>query len=283
VALATAVSSLQIEFTVTDAAGNDSAANFGVDVLANAAPTISAILDQSILMNADTGALAFTVGDTEDGPAALVLAATSSNQVLVVDGTDFLFGGSGASRTLTVTPQANGVGVAVITVTVTDSVNATTTVTFTLTVTDTVSAPSISAIADFTMVRDTTSDAVAFTADDPQGAATITAITFDSSDTALIPVAGIVLTGTAPSLQFTVTPTPGATGTATITVSATDGTFTASRTFVITVQAPGSSSGSGDSDDDDESCTTGESSGLGLLALLALLGFAAIGVRTRKA
>jgi hypothetical protein len=283
VALATAVSSLQIEFTVTDAAGNDSAANFGVDVLANAAPTISAILDQSILMNADTGALAFTVGDTEDGPAALVLAATSSNQVLVVDGTDFLFGGSGASRTLTVTPQANGVGVAVITVTVTDSVSATTTVTFTLTVTDTVSAPSISAIADFTMVRDTTSDAVAFTADDPQGAATITAITFDSSDTALIPVAGIVLTGTAPSLQFTVTPTPGAIGTATITVSATDGTFTASRTFVVTVQAPGSSSGSGDSNDDDESCTTGESSGLGLLALLALLGIAAVGVRTRKA
>src|SRR5262249_21272719 len=85
----------------------------------NTAPTISDIVNQTINEDATTGALAFTVGDAEPDPGLLTLSGTSSNHSLVPDG-NVVFGGSGANRTVTVTPLANQFGSATITVTVSD-------------------------------------------------------------------------------------------------------------------------------------------------------------------
>ncbi len=85
----------------------------------NTAPTISAIANQTIPANGNTGAIAFTVGDLESPAGVLVVSASSSNTVLVPDA-NIALAGAGASRTVTVTPAINQVGTATITVTVSD-------------------------------------------------------------------------------------------------------------------------------------------------------------------
>lgn len=100
---------------------------------ANTAPTISDIANQAIGENGTTGALAFTVNDSETAAASLTVTGSSSNTTLVPNA-NIVFGGSGANRTVTVTPAANQTGSATITVTVSDG-SLTASDTFTLTVT----------------------------------------------------------------------------------------------------------------------------------------------------
>jgi subtilisin-like proprotein convertase family protein len=97
------------------------------------APTISSIPNQTIQSNSSTGPLPFTIGDAETPPNELIVSGSSSNQVLVPN-TNIVFGGSGANRTVTVTPATNQKGVAQITITVTDEHNQSTSTMFTLTV-----------------------------------------------------------------------------------------------------------------------------------------------------
>jgi hypothetical protein len=85
----------------------------------NTPPTISDIANQTIAAGANTGALAFTVGDTETAAGSLTVSGASSNQTLVPVA-NIVFGGTGASRTVTVTPAAGQSGTATITVTVSD-------------------------------------------------------------------------------------------------------------------------------------------------------------------
>ena len=82
-------------------------------------PTITAIADQTVFVGQATGALSFTVGDTETTPANLIVTGTSSNTTLIPNG-NVVIAGSGANRTVTVTPAAGQHGVATITVLVSD-------------------------------------------------------------------------------------------------------------------------------------------------------------------
>jgi subtilisin family serine protease/PKD repeat protein len=90
----------------------------------NPAPTISSIADQSIVANASTGALSFTIGDAETAASSLTVTGSSSNQSLVPNA-NIVFGGNAASRTVTVTPATNQTGTATITLTVSDGALAT--------------------------------------------------------------------------------------------------------------------------------------------------------------
>jgi VCBS repeat-containing protein len=85
----------------------------------NDRPTISDIADKTIDWNTNTGALAFTIGDI-DGLTGVTVAGASSNPTLV-PAANIVFAGTGAGRTVTVTPAANQSGIATITVTVTDA------------------------------------------------------------------------------------------------------------------------------------------------------------------
>jgi hypothetical protein len=89
------------------------------EVAGNQAPTISVIPNQSIPRNANTGAIAFTIGDDTTAPQDLILAKASSNPTLVPTA-NIVFGGSGTNRTVTVTPATGLVGEATITITVSD-------------------------------------------------------------------------------------------------------------------------------------------------------------------
>ncbi len=106
-----------ITLMVIDANGGMDSEDFTLRV--NARPTIASIADQTIGVNTATGPLPFTVGDLETSAASLAVSASSSNLTLVPNA-NVLLGGSGASRTVAITPVANRIGAATITVSVSD-------------------------------------------------------------------------------------------------------------------------------------------------------------------
>ncbi|HKS36297.1 MAG TPA: Ig-like domain-containing protein, partial [Verrucomicrobiae bacterium] len=85
----------------------------------NDPPAISNISDRSTTVNVATAAIPFTVSDAETAAGSLTLSKGSSNPTLV-PANNIVFGGSGANRTVTVTPAAGQTGNATITVTVSD-------------------------------------------------------------------------------------------------------------------------------------------------------------------
>jgi formylglycine-generating enzyme required for sulfatase activity len=123
---------------ISNAFGEIQSSSVTVTVQANTAPTISDIAAQSIDAGGNTGALAFTIGDAQTAASSLTLSSSSSNTTLVPNA-NIVFGGSGASRTVTVTPASGQSGTATITVTVSDG-SLTASDTFVLTV---VNAPSV--------------------------------------------------------------------------------------------------------------------------------------------
>jgi hypothetical protein len=80
-----------------------------------------------------------TVGDVETAVGSLTLSGGSSNTALVPVA-NIVFGGTGANRTVTVTPAAGASGTALLTLTVSDGTTTAST-SFTLTVSSTPSAP----------------------------------------------------------------------------------------------------------------------------------------------
>jgi hypothetical protein len=201
---------------------------------ANTAPTISAITDQSVAHNTATGALAFTVGDTETAAGSLTVNRSSSNPTLVPVA-NIVLSGSGANRTVTVTPATGQSGTSTITITVSDG-SLSVQETFLLTVASAANtAPTISAIADQSLAHNTATGALAFTVGDAETAAGSLTVTGASSNTTLVPVANIVLGGSGANRTVTVTPATGQSGTATITITVSDGSLSVQETFPLTV------------------------------------------------
>jgi uncharacterized repeat protein (TIGR01451 family) len=107
-------------YVVSDGELNDTASvTLTVGASGNTAPTISDIVDQRVGMNAVLGPIPFTIGDVETDPGELALYAASSNPTLVLPA-NVGFGGSGANRSLTITPTTGISGTATITISVDD-------------------------------------------------------------------------------------------------------------------------------------------------------------------
>lgn len=100
---------------------------------ANTAPTVSAIGDQSIGQDTSAAGLAFAIGDAETDAGSLQVTATSSDTSLL-PASNVVLGGSGANRTLTLTPAESATGSATVAVTVTDPQGQSATRNFQLTV-----------------------------------------------------------------------------------------------------------------------------------------------------
>lgn len=123
-----------------NAAGNSGYSNTASGTTpANTPPTITAIANLAINKNSNTGAIAFTIGDATTPVGNLTITGLSSNTTLVPNA-NIVFAGTGANRTVTVTPAANQIGSVTITVNVSDG-NSTTTETFVLTVNEVVPTP----------------------------------------------------------------------------------------------------------------------------------------------
>jgi hypothetical protein len=218
-----------ITLSVSD--GIASTSDTFVLTVTNAVPTISDVSDQSIPTNSAISALAFTIGDAETAAEALVLSASSSNPSLVPDA-NIIFAGSGAERTVTVTPASNQAGTATIMLSVSDGISSTSD-TFVLTVTN--AAPTISDVSDQSIPANTSTTAIAFTIGDAETAVDSLVLSAASSNPNLVPVANIVFAGSGANRSVTISPTSNQAGTSTIGISVSDGLASTMDTFILTV------------------------------------------------
>lgn len=201
--------------------------------------------NQTILEDANTGLLPFTVGDETTAAGSLTLSATSSNEALVPVG-NITFGGTGASRTVRITPAANQNGGPVsITVTVRDAALNATSFKLDLTVTAVNDVPSFVKGANPTVLMNALPQAVAgwATAISPgpanESSQTVSFQVTNNTNSSLF-AAGPVIAADG-TLSFT--PAAGAFGAATLTIAVQDSGGTASggvdtsatQTFTITV------------------------------------------------
>jgi gliding motility-associated-like protein len=90
-----------------------------VYLIVNTDPTVSTFNDTTICTNTSLANLPFTVNDAETDPADLNVVAYSHDPA-VVPNSNITLGGSGANRTITITPPANTSGYTIIYVKVDD-------------------------------------------------------------------------------------------------------------------------------------------------------------------
>jgi protocadherin Fat 4 len=112
VVLSDGVNAVSTSFVVTVAAVDD-------------APTMDVIAPRTILEDKSTGLVNFTVADVDSAVTDLVVTATSSDTSVVPNG-NIVIGGSGAYRTLIITPAANQNGPVTITIALSDGTLVTT-------------------------------------------------------------------------------------------------------------------------------------------------------------
>lgn len=82
-------------------------------------PTISDIANMKAVRGVTTNPMGFTIGDAETAAGALTVSGSSSNTTILPNAS-IVFGGSGADRTIELTPAANQTGQVTVTVTVSD-------------------------------------------------------------------------------------------------------------------------------------------------------------------
>ncbi|HVU24151.1 MAG TPA: tandem-95 repeat protein [Opitutus sp.] len=199
----------------------------------NDAPVISSIPNRAVATNGTSGPLAFTIGDVDTAISNLTLTRLSSNTTLVPTA-NIVLAGSGANRTVTVTPAANRTGTAVITLTVSDGALSATS-SFVVTVATPNTAPTITNIANQTVNQGSSTGSIAFTVADAETAAGSLLVTASSSNQTLVPDAAISLGGSSAKRNLKITPVATQNGTAVITVVVSDGELSASSAFVLTV------------------------------------------------
>ena len=186
--------------------------------------------------NRPTDPISFTINDPDNAASTLTMSGVSSNQTMVQDG-NIAFGGSGANRTVTITPETGAAGDVSITLTVTDSSGASSQYTFTLRLND---PPQIvTAPVGTTVVEDTAFVETRLKASDTETPLASLVVTATSNNQNVILDAGITVTLDTATGEHVVKANivPNWSGTAVITVTVRDGggsTATAQYTIVVT-------------------------------------------------
>ncbi|MEJ7592857.1 MAG: cadherin domain-containing protein [Planctomycetaceae bacterium] len=117
-----------------------------------------------------------------------------------------------------------------------DGVNTSATATVVVSVTNVNESPTITAIANKTLLESGDTGQLAFTIGDPETAAGSLTITATSSNQTMIPNANLVIAGTGANRTITAAPPVGQSGgPVTITLTVSDGTFQAQEIFEVTV------------------------------------------------
>ncbi len=203
-------------------------------------PTISDLPDR--VTNEDVPLqIAFTIGDAETPASALTLTATSSDPNLV-PAARMVFGGTGNSRTLTVTPATNQFGHATLTVTVRDGSGDTASDSFELIVNPVNDSPTLAPLPDLTLPENA-----------PMQTITLSGITtgapnenqpmvlrVSSSNPRLILTPTISYTSPAATGTIRFVPNPHSNGVSTITVMVSDGQSqngSVTQSFRVTIAA----------------------------------------------
>jgi hypothetical protein len=209
----------------------------------NDSPTITPITDQTLLEDAATGTILFSVGDLETPPENLLVAGTSSNPDLIPV-TGIVLGGQGANRTVAVTPAKDQNGTASITLRVADGEALQSSVQFNVLVSPVNDAPTLAAIAPASVSGDAGPQVVNLTgiAAGPGNEVQALTITASSSNPGLIPDPVIAYASPEATARLNYESVANGNGTATITVVVRDdggtengGGDSVSNSFVVSV------------------------------------------------
>ena len=213
-------------------------ASFEVTVVSqgnnNTAPTIGSIQNQNLQQDETLGPLYFTINDIETSPDSLEVSVISSDS-LIVPFEGLILGGSGAARSITITPSPGATGNTSITIKVSDGEMSTTMV-FELTVESPENnAPTITAISDQIIDQDQSLGPLDFTVGDLETEIDSLQVFVQSSDSLLIQNLHLMLSGGGSNRNLTVIPPSGYNGTSTISLSVWDGALISSTEFALTV------------------------------------------------
>jgi len=207
--------------------------NGNITVQANQAPSISTIAD--ITTDEDTQTIInFTVIDPESSPCSVALDIHSDNASLVPSShmTSTCYNNT---YTLVINPLDNQYGSTNITIFTTDNYNATDTQNFILEVASVNDSPQISPMDSLIINEDTTSNSIPFHISDIETPASDLDVYASSSDTNLIPVENIVLTGINENRSLMIIPSQNQNGSAMLTITVSDSDKTASTQFELNV------------------------------------------------
>lgn len=208
----------------------------------NEAPTISAIADVSINEDQNTGAISFTVGDQDAGDlAGLVVSVAYTDNTMGTD-PSIVHGGSGANRTVTLTPAANSFGSATVTLTVADSGGLEVTESFVLTVNSVNDAPTFVDAGDITILEDSGPYSAQWATAISAGPANESTQSLEFSVSATNTTLFSIQPSVSASGVLSFTPAADAYGTSTFTVTLTDdggtangGVNSVTRQFTLTI------------------------------------------------
>ena len=199
----------------------------------NDAPAISSIPNQVVQQNAATSALPFILSDPESQAANLTLAASSSDQSLIPNA-NIVLRGSGANRTITITPELLHSGVATITIFASDGALVSSTA-FQITVGSGNTAPVVASQASLNTDSYTESE-IPVTVADQESNPDDLVLTAASFNTAVLPDANITFSGSGSNRVMKCKPVPGKSGNVTVNIGVSDGKATARTMFQLNVQ-----------------------------------------------
>jgi hypothetical protein len=238
--VANSYGSAVITVTVNNGGNTNNTVTQSFTVFVTATPTISAIANQSTTASVAAGPIPFTISDPQTSASNLVLSATSSNPALVPTN-GIVFGGSGANRTVTMTPVTGQTGTASIVLTVSYG-SATATSAFQLSVQPVNQPPTLNAPANLTINENAGLQTVTLTGISSGATNQIQTLTVTASsgNTSLIPNPAVTYTSPNATGTLTFTPVANSYGSAVITVTVNNGgngNSTVSRSFTVFVTA----------------------------------------------
>jgi dienelactone hydrolase len=204
----------------------------------NTPPTIAANASVTVASGSASTPVAITIGDAETAGGSLSLQAFTTDDTRLPNSAITL-GGTGANRTMILTPPAGQSGTVEISIVVSDGQLSTVTY-LQVTIEGGGQAsvnyrPEISWIADQRTTPGVPLSGIGFTVGDFETAAGSLSITAESSNSTLLAASGITLGGNGANRTVALAPAVGQTGVATITLTVSDEARTTDTAFTLTV------------------------------------------------
>ncbi len=229
----------QVTLSISDSWGESASSSFQLIVNSiNDDPTIASIGDK-VVSEDSVLTVPISVSDVESAlDCTNSLSYSSNNPSLVSLWGGVTFVGAWPSCFANISPSVNAVGSADITVTVTDG-SLTRSQSFHLTVSPVNDSPNISSISDKVLDEDSSLSSVSFEISDVDDTLSCSAsVSIASSDSSLIPVGNISISGVTPNCLLSINPAANLDGISQVTLTVSDalGLSSASR-FQVTVNS----------------------------------------------
>lgn len=206
----------------------------------NSAPSINLTNSTTVANGVVSAPIAITLADAQSAASSLTIQAFTTDDTRLPN-SSIAIGGSGANRTLTLTPPSGQIGSVEVVLVVSDGqLSSAASLDVTLenpSISNLNHRPEASWIADQRTTPGVAVTGIPFTIADVETPAANLTVTATSSNTSLLPLANITLGGSGASRLISITPAAGQSGVSTVTLSIGDGTKSYAIAFTLTVAA----------------------------------------------